>query len=40
VAALPTPGNGREIAWIGLRSGNQLLADHGSPPLQLSSEPG
>jgi N-acetylmuramoyl-L-alanine amidase len=37
--ALPTPPDGRAVAWIGLRSGNALLADAGSPALQLLSEP-
>jgi hypothetical protein len=34
----PAPG-GQAVAWIGLRSGTDLLADAGSPPLQLGSEP-
>lgn len=35
---LPAPPAGdRAVAWISLRDGATTLADHGSPPLQLSS---
>ena len=38
-AALPAAAAERSVAWIGLRHGNDLLAEAGSPPLQLSSQP-
>ena len=38
-ATLPAAPSGRSVAWIGLQAGNDLLADAGSPALQLSSRP-
>ena len=38
-AVLPAVPAERSVAWIGLRGGNGLLAEAGSPPLQLSSQP-
>jgi N-acetylmuramoyl-L-alanine amidase len=38
-AGLPAAPAEPAVAWIGLRDGNDLLADAGSPPLQLSSQP-
>ena len=36
---LPTPPSGRSVAWISLISGDAMLSDLGSPPLQLASQP-
>jgi hypothetical protein len=36
---LPAPPEGRAVAWVGLRAGSDLLADSGSPALQVSSQP-
>ena len=35
---LPPEPVGRAVAWISLIIDDETLADHGSPPLQLSSE--
>ncbi|CAN5508536.1 hypothetical protein BH23CHL10_BH23CHL10_06280 [soil metagenome] len=32
------PGSERSLAWISLSVGNDLMADHGSPALQLASQ--
>lgn len=36
--SLPSPPSGRGIAWVTLEQGGELLADAGSPALQLSTE--
>ena len=38
-AGLPATPAERSVAWIGLRHGNELLADAGSPALQVSNQP-
>lgn len=35
---LPEPPSGRAVAWFSLRSGQTILADVGSPALQVSTE--
>lgn len=37
-ATLPVAPSARAVVWISLRVEGETLADHGSPPLQLSSE--